>query len=48
MAGPELVRVDSRRRATLPGDRDLYLATVHPDGTIVLDPAVIVPITEVS
>jgi hypothetical protein len=42
MEDPKIIKVtDSRRRVTLPGDRDLYLVTVHPNGTIVFDPAVV-------
>lgn len=41
-----VVKVDKRRRVTLPGDRDLYLATVHPDGSIFLEPAVVEPINK--
>ena len=38
-----VVPVDRRRRVTLPGEHDLYLASVAADGTITLAPAVIVP-----
>lgn len=37
--GREVIKVDNRRRITLPGDRNLYLATVQDDGTIILEPA---------
>lgn len=39
--GREIIQVGSRRRVSLPGDRDLYLATVGDDGVIVLEPAVV-------
>jgi hypothetical protein len=43
MGNPMVIEVDSRRRVSLGrlGHHDTYLATEQPDGTITLEPAVI-------
>jgi hypothetical protein len=43
MGKPVVIEVDSRRRVSLGklGHHDTYLATEQPDGTITLEPAVI-------
>ncbi len=45
---PVVIEVDSRRRISLGklGHHDTYLATEQPDGTIVLEPAIILTATE--
>lgn len=46
----QLIELDSRRRASLSSlahaDHERYLATVEPDGTIVLTPAVVLTAAE--
>lgn len=44
--GTYLVTVDSRGRVTLPGrPNERFLMSVHSDGSILLQPAVVVPVT---
>lgn len=48
--GSWLVTIDNRKRAPLAGLGDLhryYKAHQEPDGTIILEPAVVVPVREV-